>query len=287
MFNQWISRHRYSPVRSEDSEAATKPPLQIPVPRRVRTALGLALLMIVVFFFFRSPVLETRYHITTAAPTQYQNATLVPTTDCLPPGPEPVHDDVNWGDFAYVQYVTNEKYLCNSLMIFEALYRLNAKADLLMLYPQNWQVPDNDGSESEYESKLLAEARDLYKVILKPIEVRTYENKKDPTWEDSYTKLLVFEQTQYKRVILVDSDATILQVSTFCLDSCDMPLMLFSTWTSFSSCLRHPSRCPEHIGASPTYSLAKLSSSSLRKRNGNVSNTPWSITKDMIMIWIF
>ena len=37
-------------------------------------------------------------------------------------------DGLRWSDFAYVQYVTNRNYLCNSLMIIEALHRSGTKA---------------------------------------------------------------------------------------------------------------------------------------------------------------
>ncbi|KAI4638527.1 hypothetical protein J4E93_010082 [Alternaria ventricosa] len=72
-----------------------------------------------------------------------------------------------------------------------------------MLYPQKWKVPkdvlDDDAPPIEYEGKLLAQARDQYHAKLNPIQVRTYVNEKDATWQDSYTKLLAWNQTQYKR----------------------------------------------------------------------------------------
>jgi hypothetical protein len=120
---------------------------------------------------------------------------------------------VRWADFAYVQYVTNPSYLCNSLMILEALRRHETKADLLMLYPRDWIVPIDDYTNASYESVLLAHARDLYDAKLRAIEVKTFINEEDPTWQDSYTKLLAWSQTQYKRVISLDSDATVLNVS--------------------------------------------------------------------------
>lgn len=121
----------------------------------------------------------------------------------------------DWSSFAYVQYVTNTFYLCNSLMIFEALRKHNTKAELLMLYPQDWAVAEQNDTNAEYESLLLGKARDEYGVKLRPIEVRTYEKhgSTDQTWAASYTKLLAFNQTQYKRVISLDSDATVLNVS--------------------------------------------------------------------------
>ncbi|KAI4685772.1 uncharacterized protein J4E88_003608 [Alternaria novae-zelandiae] len=99
-------------------------------------------------------------------------------------------------------------------MIFEALRRHGTRADLLMLYPQKWKVPkdilDDDAPPTDYEGTLLAQARDQYHAKLNPIQVRTYVNEKDATWQDSYTKLLAWNQTQYKRVISLDSDATLL-----------------------------------------------------------------------------
>jgi alpha-N-acetylglucosamine transferase len=98
-------------------------------------------------------------------------------------------------------------------MIFEALRRHKTKADLLMLYPRDWVVPIDNGTSASYESMLLAQARDRYEAKLRPIEVKTFINEDDTTWQDSYTKLLAWNQTQYKRVISLDSDSTVLNVS--------------------------------------------------------------------------
>lgn len=119
--------------------------------------------------------------------------------------PVPTDGSVDWSQFAYCQYVTNEAYLCNSLMIFEALVRLEAKAERVMLYPEEWMVGDSSSA-----GKLLAKARDEYGVALVPIHVQRFAG--EPTWAESFTKLLAFNQTQYKRVLSLDSDATVLQV---------------------------------------------------------------------------
>ena len=130
--------------------------------------------------------------------------------------------DIDWSRFAYTQYVTNTEYLCNSVILFEALERLESKADRVMLYPSNFEL---DPASRSVESQLLMKARDEYKVKLVPIEV---QHKNDPArmcsqscraleltiigiWGDSYTKLLAFNQTQYERLIVLDSDATILK----------------------------------------------------------------------------
>ena len=121
----------------------------------------------------------------------------------------PTADSVDWSRFAYVQYVTNSAYLCNSLMIFESLHRLGSRAEKVMMYPKDWSADDSSTSSDSY---LLRKARDEYKVHLQPIEVQ--QKSSDPTWGASFTKLLAFNQTQYDRVLSLDSDATVLQVGS-------------------------------------------------------------------------
>ncbi|CAI6260981.1 unnamed protein product [Periconia digitata] len=178
------------------------------VPRRWRISLFLVLLLAGIMFFSTSlqkPLsdISARIHF----PNRHNESSTVPTQVC---DPHPDTTSIRWSDFAYVQYVTNPSYLCNSLMIFEALRRHNTKAELLMLYPQEWELPAVNESGTSYESKLLAKARDMYGANLSPIKVKTFKNDDDPTWQDSYTKLLAWNQTQYKRVISLDSDATVL-----------------------------------------------------------------------------
>ncbi|KAF1971769.1 nucleotide-diphospho-sugar transferase [Bimuria novae-zelandiae CBS 107.79] len=123
--------------------------------------------------------------------------------------PQQKPDAVVWSSFAYVQYVTNSNYLCNSLMVLEELHRLGTKAERIMMYPQHWSIPK--GQADTEEARFLLQARDNYKAELVPIEVVTFEDRGDATWKDSYTKLLAFNQTQYKRVISLDSDAIVRQ----------------------------------------------------------------------------
>lgn len=114
--------------------------------------------------------------------------------------------DTDWSQYAYCQYVTTPEYLCNSLMIFESLGRVGSKASRVMMYPQNWKV-----DETTAEGRLLVQARDELEVALQPIQVQHFDGEE--TWADSFTKLLAFNQTKYKRVLSLDSDATVLQGS--------------------------------------------------------------------------
>ncbi|KAF1962819.1 nucleotide-diphospho-sugar transferase [Byssothecium circinans] len=173
---------------------------------RIALIFGLLIVLAFVFAAFRRPLsnIPSQFHELT-----HHNESSVASLiqDCNASSKEA---PVRWSDFAYVQYVTNPNYLCNSLMILEALRRHGTKAELLMLYPQGWEVPAENASNAPYESRLLAQARDLYNTKLRPIQVKRFENKDDPTWQDSYTKLLAWNQTQYKRLISLDSDATVL-----------------------------------------------------------------------------
>ncbi|KAH7317130.1 nucleotide-diphospho-sugar transferase [Stachybotrys elegans] len=116
---------------------------------------------------------------------------------------------IDWSAYAYTQYVTNSEYLCNSVMLFEALHRLGSKADRVLMYPSNMVDPGAVRGESS-DARLVLKARDEFNVNLVPISIQ-HRDGSDPTWADSFTKLLAFNQTAYKRVLSLDSDSTILQ----------------------------------------------------------------------------
>lgn len=130
--------------------------------------------------------------------------------DCPSPSNQtiasPLDGTVDWSQYAYCQYVTDEDYLCNSLMIFESLTRLDAKADKVLLYPKNWASEGDSGIQ-----RLLRKAADEYNVKLQPIHILRHDYDTDATWVESFSKLLAFNQTQYKRVLSLDSDATVLK----------------------------------------------------------------------------
>lgn len=153
---------------------------------------------------------------------------------------------VDWSRFAYTQYVTDTNYLCNSLMLFEALQRLGSKADRLLMYPDDFSVAADDSSR---EAKLLRIARDKYGAKLRPIQVQSRNGGDGKsclpvvgynvmailavhfvslrliaivvTWAESYTKLLAFNQTDYDRVLSLDSDSNVLQVGVESLNNID------------------------------------------------------------------
>ena len=90
--------------------------------------------------------------------------------------------DTEWSQFAYVQYVTNLPYLCNSIMLFERLHSLGCKPDRVMMYPSGFSLDDNST-----EARLLAKARDEYKVNLTAVNVQQrteMQDRKSPNERD-------------------------------------------------------------------------------------------------------
>ncbi|KAK4949041.1 hypothetical protein LTR10_012414 [Elasticomyces elasticus] len=119
-----------------------------------------------------------------------------------------VSTDISWTDFAYCTYATDTESLCNSVMLLESLHRLGVNADRMLIHSNLWNASD---TTFEREARLLRRARDDFGAKLQAIEVLHEDNVADPTWASGFTKLLAFNQTQYKRVLSLDADATILR----------------------------------------------------------------------------
>lgn len=89
-----------------------------------------------------------------------------------PPPPPLSHinyDVVDWSRYAYTQYATSETYLCNCVMVFEALHRLGSRADRLLFYPKEWDLVVD--SDSDRISQLLVLAKDEYNVQMVPVTI--------------------------------------------------------------------------------------------------------------------
>lgn len=176
------------------------------------------ILTIIAFFYLRHKARQARLWDHLTGPSRYYQEAVQP----------PVlygDDETNWSDFAYALYATDTEYLCNTVMLFETLHRLGSKADRILLYPRGFDM--NARSES-LNTELLLRAENEYNVKLIPIDIQhnrlascaypflprrhIYLTKADagPNWADSYTKLLAFNQTQYKRLLVLDSDSTLL-----------------------------------------------------------------------------
>ncbi|KAI0485065.1 glycosyltransferase family 8 protein [Xylariaceae sp. FL0804] len=238
----WSSLAGYSPLQktgeasaaglaSANPDSHLKPSLtQIMTSKRVRYTAFPLFAFAVLFFAFRNydrlPSIETLRGGSAAAIAAAAAAAGGSKSDCLPAAVVPAYEEssVDWSQYAYTQYVTNAEYLCNSVMIFESLFRLGSRADRVMLYPENMMDPAETAPNSD-EARLLVKARDTYNVKLVPISVQRRYGA-DATWAESFTKLLAFNQTQYQRVLNVDSDATVLQAmdELFLAPSCPVAM---------------------------------------------------------------
>lgn len=124
--------------------------------------------------------------------------------------------NVNWTEFAYVQYATEIDYLCNSLMLFEQMHNLEIKPEKVLLYPKEWGVPEEgplpayNVTEGPNELYLIQKARDEFGVKLKPTKVIRLTSHQE-YWAASFTKLQIFNMTEYKRILVMDSDSTLHQ----------------------------------------------------------------------------
>jgi hypothetical protein len=106
--------------------------------------------------------------------------------------------------------------MCNAFMVFEALHRLGSKAELVLLYPEQWNGDHADPNDRN--SELLVRAKKLYGVKLKPIQLLGLDGEVDPGtmktpsgFESSITKLRIFELDEYERIIHFDNDVMLQQ----------------------------------------------------------------------------
>ncbi|KAL5334947.1 nucleotide-diphospho-sugar transferase [Aspergillus crustosus] len=131
-----------------------------------------------------------------------------------PPAPALPHinyDLVDWSKYAYSQYATSSPYLCNAVLVFDALERLGSQAQRVLYYPKHWDVLVD--SDHDRDSQLLRIARDKYHAQLVPIELEMIKPDAGPgeSWDKSISKLLAFAEIEYDRIIHLDSDILVLQ----------------------------------------------------------------------------
>lgn len=89
-------------------------------------------------------------------------------------------------------------------MLFEALSRLGSRADRILFYPESWDLTVVDSHDRD--SQLLVKAQEDYGVKLIPTQI---EKPGDQSWNASFSKFLAWDQTQYDRVLHLDTDLTL------------------------------------------------------------------------------
>ena len=166
-FPKFLTNFRYFPLPSSSDESNNTRLLfhggsffQL---KRVRVADALAIITVLVFLLSRTFIphgsLDSLRNL-------YHNSTFESKSS----------DTVDWTRFAYTQYATNQPYLCNFVMLFEILHRLDNKADKLFMYPSDYEVDDGEVETESLGSRLLRKARDAYNVKLQSIQVQRREN---------------------------------------------------------------------------------------------------------------
>ena len=91
-------------------------------------------------------------------------------------------------------------------MVFEALSRLGSRADRILFYPDEWDL--EIAGARDRDSQLLLKARDEYKVKLVPVEM---PQELGDAWHGSFAKFYAWSQTDYERILHLDSDVTVLK----------------------------------------------------------------------------
>lgn len=122
---------------------------------------------------------------------------------------------IDWSKLYYVQYVTSPEYLCNALMVWSQIEEIGSRAQRMMLYPSTWDPDEIDDYSPSLDytpvARLLQEAQSKYFVKIQPVDIMHKNGTLQPTWADSYTKLLAFNLTQFDRVLALDSDSIVLK----------------------------------------------------------------------------
>lgn len=169
-----------------------------------------------------------------------------------PPLPHIRYDLVDWSRYAYAQYATASPYLCNSVMVFEALHRLGSRADRVLFYPEDWDnIVDSD---TERNSQLLRLAEDKYKVQTVPIDVQMVKggtgmaDQCPPSGPGLFTDCTEGPPNPGTRASPSSSRSARPSMSESFIWTPTSPSS--RTWTSCSSSLRPKSPCPARTGNS-------------------------------------
>ena len=119
------------------------------------------------------------------------------------------YDRVKWSNFAYTQYASSTAYLCNAVMIFDVLKQSGSQADRILFYPEGWGI--GSAESKDRDDQLLAMARDKYDVLLVAVDDDLIKGGlgSSQSWNTSIAKFMAFGQTQYNRIIHIDSDSVI------------------------------------------------------------------------------
>lgn len=114
---------------------------------------------------------------------------------------------MNKENYTYITLINTDKYLNGALCLFESLKKVKSK------YPFSVLITDGVSEESEnvlreYDINVIKSARKVH-VPSEVLKKNIQENMNH--WNYSFDKLLVFELTEFDKLIFIDSDMYILE----------------------------------------------------------------------------
>lgn len=118
-------------------------------------------------------------------------------------------DDPAWSQYAYSFYAYDAESLCAALTHIQSLHRLHANATRLLAYPQEWIAAARGSSTAPLQddiARLLRRAEREYRATLQPVPTSSLFGLEALSAE--YGKVLMFNQTQYTRIVYVDTTAS-------------------------------------------------------------------------------
>jgi hypothetical protein len=86
----------------------------------------------------------------------------------------------------------------------------------MMFYPADWNPDEKNANSSKTNgltarARLLRTATEAYFVKLAPLEILSADHPERSLWMGSYTKLLAFGLIEYKRILVISPDSTVLK----------------------------------------------------------------------------
>ncbi|KAL7666283.1 Glucose N-acetyltransferase 1 [[Candida] zeylanoides] len=132
---------------------------------------------------------------------------------------EPSSDGVDYSQCAYVQYATDLVYLNLAILNFVAMRRsASAVPHMVVLYNQQLRAasgdPRDDGPYTRFDKLKILAAN--FGVRLRPVPLlaaNVDDRRDDSGWSHSFTKLHVFNQVEFARVVYFDADSMVMNIT--------------------------------------------------------------------------
>ena len=112
-------------------------------------------------------------------------------------------------NYSYISLLTNDNYIYGIILLAESLKQVKSKYPLKVLITKD---------VSKASQEILKQLNISYKLIdIIPMPTKLYEENREinkeftHTWKNCFTKFKIFDLTEYKKIIFLDSDILILK----------------------------------------------------------------------------